>query len=373
MRNGLVLAAAAAVVLSAAGAFGKDAAPVPVAALELRMESAAKVTESWPAIAVARRESRLGFEAGGRLGEVLVDVGDAVEAGQTLARLDLRTLEAQLGAARASLREADAQVALAAITAKRQTELKERGHVSVQRLDEAEANRLAAIARRAAAQAQLDLVLARRALAELPAPYKGVITARHLDEGSIAAPGAPVLDIVEAGAVELRAGLPLGRARDLRPGAVIRVQVGDASFDASLRTLTGVVERDTQTVSAVLDAPKGAPVAPGEVVRLKLVAELPGEGFWVPTTALTEGRRGLWSLLALNPDGADAYRLEARLVDLLYAEAERAYVRGAVKSGELILAAGRDRVVAGMRVNAARIDKAGPLASAAPSTGGGRP
>jgi HlyD family secretion protein len=56
---------------------------------------------------------KLAFEAQGRIAEILVDEGDAVRAGQVLARLDDRLARAQVAAAEASLEQAEARYALA--------------------------------------------------------------------------------------------------------------------------------------------------------------------------------------------------------------------------------------------------------------------
>lgn len=56
---------------------------------------------------------KLAFEAQGRIAEILVDEGDAVHAGQLLARLDDRLAHAQVAAAEAALAQARARLVLA--------------------------------------------------------------------------------------------------------------------------------------------------------------------------------------------------------------------------------------------------------------------
>ena len=87
--------------------------------------------------------------------------------------------------------------------------------------------------------------------------------------------------------------------------------------------------------------------------RLVLPYELEERGFWAPVAALTEGRRGLWSIYALVPD-EDAFILEPRPVEILHTERDRVYLRGAVQTDELILQGGVRRVAPGQRVRPAR-------------------
>jgi hypothetical protein len=79
----------------------------------------------------------------------------------------------------------------------------------------------------------------------------------------------------------------------------------------------------------------------------------------VPTQALAEGRRGLWSVYVLVPDTAGAHTLEARPVETVRVEADRAFVRGAVEPGELILASGVSRITPGQSVVPSHIEARG--------------
>lgn len=323
------------------------ALPVPVITIEYREN--AETAEAYPGLISARREGDLGFERGGRIAEVRVDVGDQVTAGDTLARLDTSTLRAQIAAADAQTAEADAQVAIARATEERQRTLLERGHISQQRLDEVATNTTAAEARRTAAAAQANSLRAQLVLSEIVAPFDGVVTSRMSDEGAIAAPGSPVLRLVENTALEIRLGLPVNAAAALEQGATYDFQTRTGTIPARFRTTTGVVDVRTRSVTAVFDIINGDTRA-GEVARLMLETDINERGFWVPVTALTEGRRGLWSVQALVRDDAGSWALEPRVVETLRVEVDRAFVRGAVNDGDRIVSSGLQRVTPGQRV-----------------------
>ena len=326
-------------------------APLPVATVTADYASAASISELYPGLVAARRQSALGFERGGRIEAVLVDVGDRVEAGDVLARLDRRALDARIAAADAQTAEAEAQAAQARETEARQAQLLERGHISPQRLGEVETATRAAEARREAAAAAAMTLRVERDLAVLTAPFSGTITARHADEGVIAAPGTSVVDLVEDGALEIRIGLPQSVAAALEPGTEHIFRLPGGEVTARLRAVTGIVERETRSVTAVFDLAEGATAHAGEIARLAIDTPIGSEGFWVPVSALAEGRRGLWSVYVLVPEEAgSAYTLQARVVESLSVEAERVFVRGAVAPGERVLAAGLPRVAPGQRV-----------------------
>lgn len=337
--------------LRAAGADVQQAEPhaLPVPVLTVDYQTDAMISEAYPGLISARRESDLGFERGGRIVEVTADIGDQVRAGDTLAQLDTSTLRAQIAAADAQTHEADAQLEIARATELRQRTLLERGHISQQRLDEVATNTAAAEARRQAAAAQANALRAQLVLSEIIAPFDGVVTARNADEGTIAAPGSPVLRLVENTALEIRIGLPAIAVTALVEGEVYNFLTNDGTIEARFRTSTGVVDVRTRTVSAIFDIESGTARA-GEVARLQLETGISDNGFWVPTSALTEGRRGLWSVQTLVSSENGDWIIEPRVVETLRVEVDRAFVRGAVNDGDRIVASGLQRVTAGQIV-----------------------
>ncbi len=325
--------------------------PLPVATGTVRFTEAGEIEARYPALVSARRESALGFEASGRIAEIFVDTGDAVEAGDVLARLDIRALEANLAAAEADVVAAEARADLADLTLQRQRTLVDQGHVSPQRLDEVAADARSARAQAAAAAAQAQTLRVRIDLATIVAPFSGVVTARLADEGAIAAPGTPVLSLIEGGDLELRAGLPERESASLTVGDRYQAEIGGERVDVTLRAVTGVIDARRRSVSALFDIPADRNVRSGEVARLILPTVIDSEGFWAPVTALSEGRRGLWSIYVVaNGEGGET--LEPRPVEIIHTEGERVYLSGAVREGEVFVSAGVHRAAPGQLVRA---------------------
>ena len=349
---GLVVAVSALRAADAGPVAPRQADPLPVAVQTVRFEDGAEIETRFPALIDARRESALGFEAGGRIAEIGYDVGDRVEAGAILASLDTRTLEAQLASARSQISAAEARAELAEVTLTRQRRLVEQGHISPQRMDEAAADARSARAQAEAARAEAQSLQVRIELARLEAPFSGVVTGRFADEGAVADPGAPVLQLVEDAALELRAGLPEREARALRAGQTYTAEIDGREVDVVFRAATGVIDSRRRAVTAVFDLDPAAGARSGEVARLILPTRLDDRGFWAPITALSEGRRGLWSVLVLTP-GPDAYVLEPRPVEIIHTDGERVFLSGAVEDGAQILSTGVNRVAPGQVVRPA--------------------
>lgn len=332
-----------------------DAAPIPVPVVQVQFQDTLQTTSQWPAEVRAKRQSHLGFAQGGLVAQVLVDVGDKVKKGQELARLDTRTMQADLRAAQAGVTQAKANRDIVATTEARQAKLLAQGHVSRQRLDEIKAQLAGADAAYASAQAQARALAVRLELASIKAPYEGVITARLMDEGDIAGSGKPVLTIVESGALEIQAGLPLRAVRQLHADDEVPVIAEGRTAKARFVSQTGVINAATQSVATKFDVIPGAfTPAAGETVRLQLSDTLEQRGFLVPTSALREGSRGLWKVYVLKkPENGPGYVLTPAPVEILHAGTEKTYVRGPVREGAMILSSAGNVTTAGMRVQPA--------------------
>lgn len=213
-------------------------------------------------------DAQLAFKIGGLLVERLVDEGDAVEAGQTIARLDDAELRHQLDArsadlqsteamlaelqagsrpqeiasAEAALSSAQAQSVRAQLEFKRREELRASDSISVREFEAAQADsqmaearvkeatehlalvregpRRETIAQAAArvAQAKAAVALAETQLSNtiLTAPFGGVVLEKHAEPGEFLGPGGPVLTIADTSNVWLRAYInqtDLGRVK----------------------------------------------------------------------------------------------------------------------------------------------------------------
>lgn len=199
----------------------------------------------------ARRAYLIGPTAAGRVSRVLVDVGDAVKAGQLLAEMDpvdlderAAALEASIArggsaivAAQAQRRDAQARSELAAITAQRYIQLGAQNFMSAGAVEAKQQEQLSAQAAVAAAEANLAATRqdAQRLTAEraglkqqrdnvrLLAPADGVVISREAEVGSTVVAGQAVLRLIEPGSLWVRVRLDQGRSAGLVEGLPARI------------------------------------------------------------------------------------------------------------------------------------------------------
>jgi RND family efflux transporter MFP subunit len=352
------------------------------------------------------RESQLSFERGGRIVSLAVDEGDSVEHGQMLGQLDVSQVESELASLQAQLVQARARLAelttgprqevIAAARAdvasreascerlrrnyERRTQLVSTKAVSKEELDDARFTMAVAVAERDAAGRRLDELLAGTRVEQLDAqsavvdqlvaeaaktahdledgrliaPFRGRVAERFLDEGAVVTAGAPVLHILEDQRLEAWIGVPPDAAQELRIGDALPVEVGDDTYQAEVASLRPSLDPVTRTQNVVLRMPSGESprLVAGQIARLELTQQIAVRGVRLPTTGLTPGSRGLWSVYVAAP-GDGGHVIEKRDVELLYTLDDESLVRGTLEDGELVVTTGTHRVVAGQHVTPA--------------------
>ena len=246
--------------------------------------------QQWPSIyeatgtVRARSSAIIAAKWMGYVREVKVQVGDRVRDGQLLVVLDARDLDAsanQAAAAREEVRngvpEADSAVAaaranldLVQATFKRMNELYEKKSISDQEFDEASAKLKAAQAEFEIARAkrtQLDAKLAQadqevratqvtRSYAEVVAPFSGIVTAKSVDPGNLATPGAPLLTIERDG-YRLEASVEESKLSAIRTGQPASVTLDgiDSTIDARVSEIVPAVDAASRAYIAKIDLP----------------------------------------------------------------------------------------------------------------------
>lgn len=326
--------------------------PVPVVTAPLVETASYTVRTRYPGRVEAQRELALGFEQGGTVAIVSYDEGDRVPEGAVLARLDTRALDARRAALTAAREALVAQADLAKLTADRQRALLDRNHVSQQRYDEARLTLSRTEAEIRATEAEIVGIDVSLDKAILRAPFDAVIGTRLIDDGTRVAGGQPVFDLFENTALHFRVGLPQAIVRGLSDGDTADVEIDGTLNSARIVRIRDDIDPATRTQSVILALDDAAEAPEGALGSLTLSREISETGAWVPSTALVEGLRGLWTVYLIDPSGElPITRRES--VELIHSDGARAYVRGAFANASQIVAEGPHRVADGQPVTPA--------------------
>jgi RND family efflux transporter MFP subunit len=304
----------------------------------------------------------IGFEQPGRVAKVLVEDGQVIAAGDTLAVLDQRSLKIEQIQLQAQQTEIRARLGQLRRDLERYRALREKSYVSEGQLDALETQLQANQAQDAQLAAQLDGVQLRLDKTRLKAPFAGEIARLQLEEGMVVSQGQAVMQLVELGRSEAVFAISDRLGRDLTLGQSMQVFGDFGDVQASLVAVANNLDWRTQTRNIRVVLPRENAAVDGNTAYIRLPQRRVAEGFWVPQQALLEDLRGTWAVFALSGDGGADFVVRKHSVQVLYHHRGRAYIQAELEDGRLIITEGLHRLAPGQRVRLAEGEGASHVA-----------
>lgn len=363
-----LMAIAASVLLAACTEAPAPAAVARPVFVSTVSEAVSSQTRSFTSVVRARVETDLGFRTAGKVVDRVVEVGQAVKAGQVLARLDPADYQLAVNGAADQVQAASVDAQQAASDEARLRRLLADGSVGAADHERQKARADAAAARLAQARRQLDLARNREGYTTLVAPYAGVVTALRFERGQVVAEGQPVLSLARDGEREIVADIPeewVGHVRSLAATATAW-QDTQSSLRLVLRELAPVASAQGRTfhvryAAAPESRARVAALPLGSTMQLTLSGQSAGPAATVlPVTALVKasGPAGVW---VLNDQGSGLVFTPVQVVS-----ADDASVRvTGLAAGSRVVSVGAQKLDAGTLVRA--IERA-PVAAPAQVT-----
>src|SRR5215475_2666498 len=223
----------------------------PVKVQRVAFEDASSKRE-FVGVVRARYETDLGFRVAGKIVTRIVNVGDRVQVGDVVARLDPEDLRLQVQSAEAELAAATSNLAQASADFARYSQLKTNGWASIADFDRKKAASDEAQGRLDRARRSLDLARNQLTYADLKADAEGVITATLAEPGQVVAIGQPVARLAHKGEKEALVALPetaLAEARQSKAAVQLWAE-RNRTFAAHLRELSPQADPATRTYAA---------------------------------------------------------------------------------------------------------------------------
>ena len=300
----------------------------------------------------ARGESQVVAKTSGVALAVMAEEGQAVAAGQGLARLD---------PARATLQVAqtNAQVAKLEANYRRASQLAEQKMVSANDVDQLRFDLQNARAANQMARLELSYTTVR-------APISGVIASKSVKPGNFVQINSPIFRIVDSQRLEATLNVPEREIAKLRPGQQVKL-VADAlpgrEFIGSVDRVAPVVDTGTGTFRVVAAFAGDGELQPGMFTRLGINYDQRADALVVPRTALLEDG-GEPAVYVVREGKAVRSALK-----LGYDEAGWVEVREGLQAGDAVVVAGKAALREGSAVQVLGQGKdkaqAGPAATQA--------
>ena len=282
---------------------GKSAPAVPVKVAKatvqdqaLSLSAVGQVQASKQAVVRARIE--------GLLTEVSFTEGQVVRPGQVLARLDDRSLRAQVDQAQAAVRRLQAELALAQLDLKRYQALVAESAISTQQRDQQQAQVAQLQAQLQSQQASLSQAQTQLSYTVITAPFGGRVGLRQVDVGNVVRPSDAqgLVTLVQTQPLVVVFQAPQTRLADVRramtqtQGATVTVaerEGGPTLAQGRLRATDNVVDAGSGTLKLKAElAPAGDRLWPGQFVTVHLNTGSLAGALTVPTVAVQRGLKG---------------------------------------------------------------------------------
>ena len=297
----------------------------------------------------AEDEVSLAFRIGGRMIERLVNVGDPVEGGQLVARLQSETQRNAVQAARAEVAAAIGQVTTTRTDYERQENLLRQGFTTRVRYDQALQAWEEARARLDAAEARLAIAEEELAYTELFADAQGVVTARGAEPGEVVAAGQMIVQLARQGGRDAVFDVPERIIQQAPPDPEIIVTLAtDPSVEATghVREVAPQADPVTRTFEVkigLIDPPPAMRLGSTITGRMQIGKRA---GMELPSSALTAAD-GEPAVFVVDPATGI---VELRPVDVARYDLASVVVADGLAGGDLVVTAGVQALRPGQQV-----------------------
>ena len=257
------------------GGFGGQTAALPVVTAEAVRETVSSFLVATTTL-TAERSIDVVARAGGQVVEVLVEEGDAVRAGQVLARLDQSDARLALAEAQAHYDNIRRQYA-------RTTELAQHGGVTDQELENQRYQlELRTIAVERSRQQLTDT--------EIRSPLTGIVGERSVEPGATIGVSTRVFNVLDPDPLQAVLHVPDAGRRSMTVGREVRVlAAGDVRAGGVISRVSPVVDAESGTVKVTVEldgAGAAGELVPGTFVTVQVPTETRSNVVVVPKRAV---------------------------------------------------------------------------------------
>jgi RND family efflux transporter MFP subunit len=228
------------------------------------------LTYAAEAVVEAVKQSTVAAQVTGRVVEIGYDVGDYVKKGQVIVRIDQAEASQVVAGSKAQVAQAQAAYDNARVAVQRSRELALQRFISQAALDKAEADFRVADAQLKAALAGASQASTAKGYTVVLAPYSGVVSARHVEVGEMAAPGKALMTGFDPRDMRVIATVPQYKVAEVRasPRAMVEVPSLNKWIEARAITVLPAADPRTHATRVRLDLPEHVrDVYPGMFAR----------------------------------------------------------------------------------------------------------
>ncbi|MEM7678091.1 MAG: efflux RND transporter periplasmic adaptor subunit [Myxococcota bacterium] len=280
----------------------------------------------------------------------VAEPGRRVQKGEVIAQLDntpqrllLKEQQAEVARAQARLKFLDTQL-------RRQSKLRKTNHITDFDLEQAQLDRAVAASELQIARARAKQTQDRVTRATIRAEFDGVVVERLQRRGEDVTRGTVLGRIADAGALELRARVPVKYGARLQPGAQLSAFAFEQRFTGRIHAIVPANGVRAQTIELRVEAPPAARsfLTLGQLVTIAVPISSPQlkAARAVPRDALILRQEGTY-VFRIGPDDT-AERIAVEVGD---GEGEWVSVQGDLSVGDRVAVRGAETLKDGQKVS----------------------
>jgi multidrug efflux pump subunit AcrA (membrane-fusion protein) len=191
----------------------------------------------------------------------------------------------------------------------------------------------------AAAEALYRSAAAQVSYSEITSPIAGVIADRPLYAGEMAAPGSPLLTVMDTSRVVARANIPQALTASIKLGdaADIRLADGQTEVPARVTVVSPATDPASTTVQVWAEAANSAErLKPGAGVRLRIVTATIPRAVVIPAAAILAGEEGGAAVLVVGSDST----VHRKTIETGARDGDKVQIVSGVSAGDQVVTAG---------------------------------
>jgi len=264
-------------------------------------------------------ESPLYARTNGYLKKWYKDIGSHVEKGEILAEIDTPEIDQQLAQARADLVTAQANLSLANLTAARYQDLIKTDSVSRQDLDNANGDLAARRAMVQSADANVKRLEEMESFKRVYAPFKGIITERNVDTGTLINAGnggtatKEMFNLAQIDPMRVYVSVPQSYSPSIRLGlkaCLSLTEMTDRKFCGQVVRTANSIDPNTRTLLTEVDVPNpSGTLLPGSYAEVHFNVKITGQRLSLPVNALLFRPEGTMAAVVTAENRIDLRRL----------------------------------------------------------------
>ncbi len=345
-----------AVVSACGGGGSEESDSTNVQATVIGTENIAVVTtgtlQSGPTVSGAiapEREASVRAQVGGSILQVLVEQGQTVRAGQTLARIEGGGLQDMFLSARAGVTSANNGADIARRELERAEKLLAAGAIAERDMEQARRGSIAANAALADARARLATAQKQVGNTVVTSPINGVVSDRPVSIGDVVQPGAALYTIVDPRSMRLEGSVPAEQLNQVRIGAPVTFTVNGypgRSFTGRVSRINPTADPATRQVRIVISIPNAEGRLVGGLFATGRLASETRTGMVVPVTAV-DTRTSAPAVFRIKSGKVERVAVQVGLKDDI---AERIEIASGIQIGDTLLLGAAQGITPGTTV-----------------------